>query len=324
MENRIERWWNDVLKWKERFEILLSGSSKKDYLKKEQLSKYKKIASAKINNLSSEEKSSRRLLKKEISDLEKDLYPNRAIRIAKKVAGLLSSLTERLFSRSANPTNLNTENFSSTMKQFGLTENERPKIMNLFEKNTVSQLTAANEILDTSFILSDDGKRLKGLELCLSKKNMEPRRLFLSTTSNLNKSQGLALLQGKPIMIADKWLIPDLNDRDNLGNIRFRELSIPDFSITEVLKNIPGIKISTAELEQKAKALKDGQGVDIYLKTSKDPYQIQASPLDRSIAIFKDGKKIQLTESGQKQQQVKPLSLKNNRGQNQNRKSRSI
>ena len=102
-------------------------------------------------------------------------------------------------------------------------------------------------------------------------------------------------------MVNDKWLIPDLNDRDHLGNIRYREVSIPDYSISELISKVPGIKLNPTELVDQVSALKQGKTVDIMLKSSKYPYQIEANPLTRSITFYKDGKKVNLSNDGQKQ-----------------------
>ncbi|CDT15638.1 hypothetical protein BN1088_150008 [Sphingobacterium sp. PM2-P1-29] len=91
MVNRILKWWQDVMDWKERFEKLFPPSFLQSRsFKKAELKKLEKILAYPSKKLSEDERLSQKMLYQEqYKKLEKSLYPNPIVRLARN-AGKLS------------------------------------------------------------------------------------------------------------------------------------------------------------------------------------------------------------------------------------------
>lgn len=326
MANRIEKWFNEVLRWKKKFEQFLKSPEEKKILAKDELQKYKRIASADIKDLNIDEKISKRMLKSKIAELEKELYPSRIVRMGHNLSRLFSKIGNVFRNKPTNQVVIDSGKFSKELEQLGIPEREAPKKLSVFEKNISSELVAINEILDTTIVLSNDNKRIEGLELTLKKENGESRQIFLPTSSLINKSQATALLRGKSVFVKDKWLIPDHNDRDDLGNIKFREVTIKDYDIREKLKEIPGLKLNEQDLSEKILAIQQGKSVELNIKigNEKSLLLVEANPMGKSLAFFKDGKKIPTPFLSKQINKVKPMMIEPSIKPKQNRKSQGM
>ncbi|MCA5004961.1 hypothetical protein [Sphingobacterium bovistauri] len=106
---------------------------------------------------------------------------------------------------------------------------------------------------------------------------------------SIDKFQASELLHGRAVnTTGTKWIVPDLNDRDGEGHIKLRAINIPDFDLTTELSRIRGIKLNEEEKEVVIDKLKNGQRVDIQIKTGKNiqKLEIEANPLKREINFY--------------------------------------
>lgn len=295
MINRIEQWWKDVLKWKERFESIGTNSSQNRYLLKQQLHKYEQITSAKIKNPTIDEKISKNKLLQEKKVLEKMLYPNtilRSFRNLQLVFGKIAK-TLRFSNADQNKINLQQPKFRTQIEKLGVNINSIPATINFLSQKPTSELLPDNQVLDTRIVISEDRRRLDGLQFSLNVGGNQERSIFLDSNGTLDKSSAINLLQGRPVLVNDKWIIPDLNDRDHAGNIKLKEISVSNFDIAQEIKKISGLKISSDQVSEMVSALLAGKRVD--LNTKKYPgLSIEANPLGRSLHFIKDNKKVKL------------------------------
>ena len=90
MVNRINKWWKEVMEWKERFEKLFPPSFLQSRaFKKAELRKLEKILSYPAKKLNEDEKLSKQMLYREqYKQLEKSLYPNPLVRLVRNTGKL--------------------------------------------------------------------------------------------------------------------------------------------------------------------------------------------------------------------------------------------
>jgi len=297
MINRIEHWWQDVLKWKKRFESIGNSSSGEKSLLKEQLRKYEQILAAKIKYPTSEEKVTKQKLLQETKQLEKALFPNRIIRASRGIKKGLDKLKRSIGLADPDPNRINLQHprFKKPLEQLGISSDSIPVTIDLLSNKASSELIQENQVLDTKIIISEDKKRLDGILYSLNLGNKEQRNIFIESESSIRKADVVALLQGRAILLKDKWLIPDLNDRDKTGNIKLKEILVPNYDLHQELKNIPGLKLPAEKIEHIVAGLQSGQSVNLNSKNFQG-ISIEANPLGRSIQFIKDNKKIILNE----------------------------
>ena len=293
MRNRIEQWWQDVLKWKKRFESIGNPSSGEKYLLKEQLRKYEQILAAKINYPTTEEKITKKKLQQETKQLEKALYPNGIKRASRTFKKALDKLKRSIGLADPDPNRINLQHprFQKPLEQLGVPLNSLPPTLDLLSNKASSELIQANQVLDTKIIISKDKKRLEGLLYNLNLGGKEQRTIFVESESSLRKADVIALLQGRSILIKDKWLIPDLNDRDKNGNIKLKEILVPNFDLHQEIKKIPGLKLPAEEIDRMVADLQSGQRVNLNSKKFNE-ISIEANPLGKSLLFIKENKRI--------------------------------
>lgn len=296
MINRIEKWMQDVLKWKQRFELISSSNASQKWMMKEQLRRYDQIASSRLKHPTQEEKLSKSKLIYEKADLEKALYPNPILRLSRKVWKAVKKMGNILRNGKGDPNiiNLQQPKIKKQLEHIGITNSFTNRSVHLLNNKSYSELLSPNEVLDSKLILSVDGKRLEGLELSLKKGNGEAKSIFIDASSSLDKQKAISLLQGKPVLVQDNWFIPDLNDRDESGHIRIKEISIPGYDIQDLLKHEDLAGLDIQKIQAITNALQLGKKVDILLDNHK--IQIEADPMGQSLRFFRDGKKILASE----------------------------
>ncbi|WP_293906184.1 hypothetical protein [Sphingobacterium sp. UBA5670] len=100
MTNRIFKWWDDVQKWKDRFEKMFPPwfVTSKEFQKAE-LAKLRSVLEKKTGKLSEEEKLSKKILQGYYSKLEKEIYPKISSRIAARMGNYLQNLSNELYSK---------------------------------------------------------------------------------------------------------------------------------------------------------------------------------------------------------------------------------
>jgi hypothetical protein len=97
MTNRIFKWWDDVQKWKDRFEKMFPPwfVTSKEFQKAE-LAKLRNILQTNKGKLSEEEKLSKSILRGYYNKLEKEIYPKLSTRISVRMGNYLQSLSKEI------------------------------------------------------------------------------------------------------------------------------------------------------------------------------------------------------------------------------------
>lgn len=104
MVNRIFKWWNEVIAWKERFEKLFPASflQSKDFQKAE-LQKLEKILAYPGGKLNDEERLSRKLVRQQYRQLNKKIYPNPLIRFGVNAAKVTATALKWSYNKLTQP-----------------------------------------------------------------------------------------------------------------------------------------------------------------------------------------------------------------------------
>ncbi|MGJ1435639.1 hypothetical protein [Sphingobacterium siyangense] len=264
---------------------------------KEQLRKYEQILAAKIKYPTSEEKITKQKLVQETKQLEKALFPNRIIRVSRSFKKALGNLKRSIGLADPDPNRIVLQHprFRKPLEQMGVSFESIPATIDLLSNKATSELIQANQVLNTKIIISEDKKRLEGLLYSLNLGGKEQRTIFVESESSIRKADVIALLQGRSILINDKWLIPDLNDRDKAGNIKLKEILVPNFDLHQEIKNIPGLKLPAEKIDNMVADLQSGQRVNLNSKKYKR-ISIEANPLGKSLLFIKDNKRVNLNE----------------------------
>lgn len=100
MTNRIFKWWDDVQKWKDRFEKMFPPwfVTSKEFQKAE-LAKLRNVLQNNTGKLTEEEKLSKKILQGYYNKLEREIYPKLSSRIAARMGNYLQSLSKDLFAK---------------------------------------------------------------------------------------------------------------------------------------------------------------------------------------------------------------------------------
>jgi|GEM_PF-1627043 len=100
MTNRIFKWWDDVQKWKDRFEKMFPPwfVTSKEFQKAE-LAKLRNILQTDKGKLSEEEKLSMRILQGYYNKLEKEIYPKLSTRIVVRLGNHLQTLSKEIITK---------------------------------------------------------------------------------------------------------------------------------------------------------------------------------------------------------------------------------
>lgn len=101
MVNRINKWWKEVMEWKERFEKLFPPSFLQSRaFKKAELKKLEKLLSYPAKKLNEDEKLSQKMLYREqYKQLEKSLYPNPVVRLFRNAGKLALSTIQWTYNK---------------------------------------------------------------------------------------------------------------------------------------------------------------------------------------------------------------------------------
>lgn len=103
MTNRIFKWWDDVQKWKERFEKMFpSWFIESKEFQKAELAKLRSIIHAKTGKLSEEEKLSKKILQGYYHKVEQQVYPTFPSRISARIGNYVQTAAKALVERIRN------------------------------------------------------------------------------------------------------------------------------------------------------------------------------------------------------------------------------
>lgn len=314
MANRIQKAWDDIIRWKKFFENLASrGQVSSNYassrlFKKEMVERYNELLSHKFKNLSVEERALRRFANLERGRLEREIYPNVFVRLVRnllRLGGALVTLPIRAVIKPIRADqaergigmDLNRQGFG------GLSSEIRSRVRQgehaIREK--VSESSSPKEIIDydLSVLRNVSGKhRFEGFSATLTTLDgKEKRSLSVEDSAGISKEQADGLLHGRAVHIGgDKWKIPDINDADPKGNIRIREIRIADFDLEKSITSIPGVKLKEEELSEILVGLRNGKRIDLSagLDNQQKVIQVEADPLQRGLNFFLNNKRIDI------------------------------
>lgn len=148
MANRINKWWNEVMEWKERFEKQFpSDFIKGRTFRSAELKRLERILAYPGKKLTEDERLSQRMVYSEhYRELEKSLYPNPIIRLIRNVgkfaeAGLMWT-AERVRNMFAKPRPVSTLKDSDIRKFLKDSIQESSKV----DKRNVASVKSDNQI----------------------------------------------------------------------------------------------------------------------------------------------------------------------------------
>lgn len=115
----------------------------------------------------------------------------------------------------------------------------------------------------------------------------------------IDKHLAAELLQGRSVnKHGAVWLVGDFNDKDAKGNIKIREINIPDYNPMRELQGLPLKRMSALEKQQLSDDLSKGKKVMVKLTVNGKTKQValEAAPLKRGFSIYDNGKKVSLKQ----------------------------
>lgn len=319
MINRIEAGYNEIIKWKQRFDKLFSSDvTGSRAFKLEQLAMYERLL-RQHKSLSSDEKIFRKLVGQEKRNLERSLYPNPLVRLIRKSIMLgvsVFKLGARLFKASPS----DQDQLLRDMQKVGFGELTAVAQKRLAQgepsfKLEQSESLNEKERLNYSLVVSQNQKdaMLEGFEVRHIRENGESASFKFDASSGINKGLAKELVSGRAINSSgNNWKMIDFNDRDSAGNFLLREISVPDFDMVSELGKLQ-LRRST---EDSSKQLLDGlragkkMACSIMVDGKVRSVEIEAQPLKRGFQLYENGKKIQLAKQVEKNE--------NKTGQQQN------
>jgi hypothetical protein len=312
--NRIEHWWQDVMKWKARFEKLFTsmGIHPGQAFQKELLKNYKKILSAKVGNMTPEERLTRKMVKEEYKKLNRNVYPNPVIRYTKNLLGIaISGIKSIPLLFKVDTARIIANN---SIEKLGLDNIKIGSSGSLKSQYIESSETGERVNFKLKYKIGNTGKpELSGYDVKLINAQGKSEKIFIDVNVPINKYQVRELLSGRSVNIeGNKWLMTDKNDRDAEGNLSIKEVNITNFNLNEELSKIPGITKDIAKLEELRIGIANGKRVEIQLTSGSMPrhISIEANPIKRELILFENKKRIPITELENIQKRSKVLKMK--------------
>lgn len=296
MANRIEKWWEEIKAWKRKFENLLNSKGQKPdrNLLKEELRRYDVLLSKRLKNMTAEERFTRRQVVAERKKLMKQLYPNVVVRFMQNVGGLLSATAKLALPKRKDDQVSKQE--KEQLERFKLSGMRQPNSPNY--KPSYSESLHKNEVLDYKLRfkeLANGQPVLYGYEVSTKDAQGSEKKMFIPEDMGINKYQARELLNGRAVNVkGDTWIVPDLNDRDAKGNIKIREINIPDFKIKDQLLAIPGVDWAKNKLEKVYDELIAGKQshITITREKSQSNISIEVDPIKREFKYYQNGQRV--------------------------------
>ncbi|WP_313492015.1 MULTISPECIES: hypothetical protein [Sphingobacterium] len=158
MVNRINKWWKEVMDWKERWEKLLpSNYINSRTFQKAELKKLEKVISYSKAKLNEEERLSQKLLyHQKYKELERSLYPNPLVRLIRNAGKLTGAAITWTFNKIRYQPSSGTKNQTNngTVKP-GRSDME----VREFLKNSMNEVKIQNRKLQKSKVTTSDVRR---------------------------------------------------------------------------------------------------------------------------------------------------------------------
>lgn len=328
--NRVEA---ELLRWKEkedRFRQLFSFemSTNKAFLK-EKLRDYERILQKYKGSRDPNERFTLQMLRQERRHLEKQLYPNRLVRVVRR---LIINPIRRYFTQRGTRIHdkANQQAIFQQMKDIGLDAHysKATKMMKQENKDfslPISDYLGKDQRLENQLIFrqTEDGSyNLTANRVSLINDNnpSENRRYTfdLENGQGLQPSETLNLLRGRAVCKAGNWMCLDLSDRDASGNYKMKTFPSSFGYDLEKSLQMAGIKELNDPAKKASLITALGKGERMPVTIGRKSFFIEANPQHKSINIFdKDNMKI---SAGEAQGKQNIINMK--QGQNLSAKSR--
>lgn len=248
------------------------------------------------------------VLRAEKRELEKKLYPNLILRLARRL--IVSSVIRNRELRRAEDTGQSIEQVKNTLRGLGMDHlNTRldEQLKSGSTSITIPYTTQINEKEKMSIEVSIDKDpngpyRVIGYRAELHGPGKEVKSNFFNQEDGtlVSPEKSYQLLSGRSVQVNDSgngWVQLDLNDKDAAGNYRLKQFSKSmEFDLEAAVKKLPVIQLRNG-LEGLLKELTDGKLVDVTIKNKvvERKLSIEASPQSKGITIYDEaGKKISL------------------------------
>lgn len=306
--NRVEL---AVQEWKEkenRFKKIFSfDMSSNKALLREKLRDYKQIGIRFRDTSDPDERLALIALKQERKHIEKRAYPNRFIRLFRKV--FVNPIRNFMIRRQQKQLQLNNHlSVSDQLRSVGMSEHMDTvaKRMGNGERKfsvPVSYYINEDKRIDNNLLFEQNGLgeyKLVSNNVRLNNEtspNLNRQQTFkLEDGMNVDAVQSYNLLEGRSVNKDGKWITLDLNDKDTDGNFRVKEF--PQYYGYEVQKALGEFPISemksAPERNKLIQDLKDGKRREVTINDRK--YFVEANPQFRTINIY-DEKSQRLSQS---------------------------
>lgn len=318
ISNRVEA---EVLRWKEkeeRFSTVFSfAMSTNKALIREKLRDYEAISLKYRGTLKPDERLTLRMLKQERRQLERQLHPYLLFRLGRR---WLVNPVRNFFVRRAARKQLERqrESLNYQMNRIGLGKHfgEAERMMRQRGQKfsmPVSYYTDERQRVDHTLQFEMNGRGIyQAVSLEASLRDADNPKKIIKQTFDLKQYPGIGtreainLLEGRSVMVGEKWLQLDSNDKDTQGNYRIRELTNTSvISLTDTLNVLPFKELSDENERMKLQtALKRGDRVPLTLLKAghQQRFYIEANPRLRSVNLLDENKQsVSLAElSGRK------------------------
>ncbi|MEJ5144647.1 hypothetical protein [Sphingobacterium sp. MYb388] len=303
MANRIKHWWNEVKDWQGRFEKLFPTNFLNSIdFKKEKLRMYEQVLSRDAPGLTEDERVSKKALNQERRALEKEVYPNVYVRLFRNILLLAKAMVKATvpgFNSSSPSKNLGS--IDNKLEKSGLSDWKEPVHQAIRKGKTAMDFSESNtptENIDYHFKIAHDERNrpiLDGYTATLRDGNNKPTAsIHVSEEANLTKENVRALLSGRAINTeGNVWKMPDLNDRDEHGHIKLKEVVVADYNVEQALSKLPIKGINDNTRSGLVEALRAGGRPEVTLTVNGQDkvVSLEANPIKRDINMYADGRK---------------------------------
>ncbi|REA60161.1 hypothetical protein DSL64_15930 [Dyadobacter luteus] len=314
--NRIE---NDVESWlakEQRFTKLFSAAviKSRDF-QKEKLDHFKNLSHKYRGDLSQDERISIRVLRQQTRQMERQLYPNLIVRLARR-AFRASQRVVKNFAANRRQT-ANQRQLESRITAMGFTGMSSKLAEQIAEGKQqfglpVSYYKNENERVDfeLSFSRSADGTyRIADLKVSLDDQKAGQQRQHSFTGDHkdgLTAAQASNLLAGRAVKTQDKWIQLDLNDVNAQGKHRVKEFHQGyGYDLLKAVSQLPIKELKNQQQKQQLlEGLQSGEKQNVTIRINgKDRYlSIEANPQFKTINIYdQQNQKISVNQALERQ-----------------------
>jgi len=306
--NRVEAALLACKAEEDRFKKIFSfDMSSNKALLREKLRDYQQIGIKYAGTTDPAERRTLRMLKQERRHIEKLAYPNRFVRLFRKV--LINPIRRFILKR---------ENSKLEQRNQQLVYNQLDRMGMSEHLNKVTQKMRNGErefTVPVSYYINEDKRVDNNLAFeqnSLGEYNMVANQVRLNNEAspelnkqqtfklgegmNIDAAQSYNLLEGRAVQKNGKWITLDLNDKDTEGNYRVKEFPPSyGYEVQQVLGDLPISEMKSArERDKLVQDLKDGKRREVTIGNRK--CFVEANPQFRTVNLY-DEKSQRLSKS---------------------------